>query len=79
MTGQTITLHNTSLRLTTADFFREMAGIPKSTVYLRIGSMVSKGAIQRVRRGIYECTNKPAFALEVREIADTITQEFPIW
>ena len=81
MTRQNMTLLDTSLRLTTADFFREMPDIPRSTVYSRIRAMVSKGAIQRVGRGIYERTSKSAFTLEVsesmRDIADTIAQEFP--
>ena len=81
MTGQNINIMNSCATLTTADFFREMPGIPKATVYSRIRSMVIRGIVQRVGRGVYERTGKSAFAFEasesMRAIASSITKDFP--
>ena len=81
MAGQNINIMNSCSTLTTADFFRAMPGIPKATVYSRIRSMVIRGIVQRVGRGVYERTGKSAFAFEasesMRAIASSITKDFP--
>ena len=72
---------NIGSRLTTADFFREMQGIPKSTVYSRIRMLVADGTIKRTGRGVYERTDKPTFAFQVseamRNLSNEVSRSFP--
>ena len=75
MAGQNINIMNSCSTLTTADFFREMPGIPKATVYSRIRSMVIRGIVQRVGRGVYERAGKSAFAFEASESMRAIAQK----
>lgn len=81
MTGNYRNILNSGSRFTTADFFREMHDVPKSTVYSRIRMLVASGAIKRVGRGVYERTDKSAFAFQVSEamqgLSNEVSRHFP--